>query len=94
MIWVFTIFAVVAASYSVIATVEMSNLKKQLEHLSKRADSADNSIAQLAIAVSENKKKLEETQIDPIEQQVQEAKAEILSQWINSITSYNPYEKV
>ena len=87
----------VALSVALLAvTMTVSKLDKKI---SKIDDVATKGLASMAQAVSDVVEtttslsdKLNEYEVDPVSKKIEEAKQEVLSEWIKNITEYDPYK--
>ena len=87
----------VALSIALLAvTLSISKLDKKI---SKIDDVATKGLASMAQAVSDVVEtttslsdKLNEYEVDPVSKKIEEAKQEVLSEWIKNITEYDPYK--
>ena len=87
----------VALSIALLAvTLSISKLDKKV---SKIDDITTKSMASMAKAVAEVvdtttslSDKLNEYEVDPVSKKIEEAKQEVLSEWIKNITEYDPYK--
>ena len=74
---------------------------REMEKKVKRLDAAvTNGLAKMAQAVSDVvdtttslSDKMEQLEIDPVSKKIEEAKQEVLSEWIKNITEYDPYTR-
>lgn len=87
----------VALSIALLAvTLSISKLDKKV---SKIDDITTKSMASMAKAVAEVvdtttslSDKLNEYEVDPVSKKIEEAKQEVLTEWIKNITEYDPYK--
>ncbi len=88
----------VAMSIAILGvTLSISKLDKKI---SKIDEITTKGLASMAQAVSEVVEtttslsdKLNEYEVDPVSKKIEEAKQEVLSEWIKNITEYDPYTK-
>lgn len=88
----------VAMSIALLAvTLSLSKLDKKI---SKIDDVTTRGLASMAQAVSDVVEtttslsdKFNEMEVDPVSKKIEEAKQEVLSEWIKNITEYDPYTK-
>ena len=88
----------VAMSVAILAvTLSLSKLDKKI---SKIDDVTTRGLANMAQAVSDVVEtttslsdKFSEFEIDPVSKKIEEAKQEVLSEWIKNITEYDPYTR-
>ena len=87
----------VALSIALLAvTLSISKLDKKVSRID---DITTKSMASMAKAVAEVidtttslSDKLNEYEVDPVSKKIEEAKQEVLTEWIKNITEYDPYK--
>ena len=96
MIEIVIIAVLVALSVAVLAvTLSISKLDKKVQKIDEIATQG---LARMAQAVSDVvetttslSEKLADYEVDPVSKKIEEAKQEVLTEWIKNITEYDPY---
>ena len=88
----------IALSIAVLAiTISLRKLDRKIEKIDSVTSgglaSMAHAVSDLVETTSSLSDKLSEFELDPVSKQIDEAKQEVLSEWIKNITEYDPYTK-
>lgn len=88
----------VAFSIALLAvTLSISKLDKKIEKIdevtTKGLASMAQAVSDVVEATTSLSDKMNEYEVDPVSRKIDEAKQEVLTEWIKNITEYDPYTK-